>query len=165
MSEEKLYTLDEGHRYFGVEFNNRIFALLDKEQLNKEEQVELVSCAYASLMHWRSFSGCQLVNIQRGIYMLGKVHVAIEDKEKALEFAHECMIFTSKNKTEMKDFDLAYSHELMARASALNQDKESFKRHYTMLQNLMPQIEKEEDRKWLKQDMASGKWFGMDSQL
>lgn len=161
MSEEKKLTIDAGHRYFGVEFNNRIFAFAEKPKLTDDEKLEVVSCAYAALLHWQKFSGHQVVNTQRGLYMLAKAHVIVEDKVKAIEFANRCFDYTQDHQGDMKDFDIAYSHEMMARASALNGDAANFKKHYELVQDLIPKIEKEGDRKWLREDFKGGDWFGM----
>lgn len=67
MEESKKYTLDEAHRYFGVAYNNRVFALANRGGLTKEEALEIVHSAHASLQHWEKFSGHQKVNTQRGL--------------------------------------------------------------------------------------------------
>lgn len=161
MSEEKQLTVDQGHRYFGVEFNNKIFAFADKKDLSEADKLEVVSCAYAALLHWQKYSGHQAVNTQRGLYMLAKAHIIVEDKIKAKAFAQQCMDFTHEHLEEVQDFDVAYSHEIYARAAALNGDEATFKKHYEEVQALIPQIEKEGDRKWVVEDVKGGNWFGM----
>ena len=161
MSEEKKYSLDEAHRYFGVEFNNAVFALEQVADLSKDEKLEIVACAHASLLHWQKYSGHKPANTQRGLYMIAKAYVKVEDKLKALEFAQKCYEFTLANKADMEDFDIAYSHEILARAGVLNGSKELFQIHYDIVQALIPKIAQEGDREWLEKDVKGGAWFGM----
>ncbi len=37
-----------------------------KKELTEDDKLEVVSCAYASLLHWQKFSGHQAANTQRG---------------------------------------------------------------------------------------------------
>ncbi|MCB0510290.1 MAG: hypothetical protein KDC82_05970 [Bacteroidetes bacterium] len=158
--EEKKFSLDEANRYFGVEFNNAVFALYEVDDLSEAEKLEIVSCAHASLLHWQKFSGHKPANTQRGLYMIAKAYVKVEDKLKALEYAQKCFEFTQANKTELEDFDIAYSHEILARAGALNESKALFQMHYDILIKLVPNIAVAGDREWLEKDLAGGPWFG-----
>lgn len=159
--EEKLYNLDEAHRFFGVNFNNRIFKLAEKNNLNSEEKIEIVALAHASYLHWLSYSGHQKVNTQRALYMIAKAYVLIEDASNAMKYANQCLTYTKANIGDVKDFDIAYSHEIMARAAALENNETLFKQHYLMVKELMLTIENKEDLKWLEKDFNGGNWFGM----
>lgn len=161
MSEEKNYSLDEAHRYFGVEFNNVVFALDQVKDLSEDEQLELVASAHASLLHWQKFSGHKPANTQRGLYMIAKAYLKVQDRLKALEFAQKCYEFTQANKADMEDFDIAYSHEILARVGALHESKELFQIHYDFVQKLIPTIVNDGDREWLEKDVKGGDWFGM----
>ena len=162
MSEEKKYSLDEAHRYFGVEFNNAVFALEQVTDMGEDEKLEIVAAAHASLLHWQKFSGHKPANTQRGLYMIAKAYVKVEDKLKALEFAQKCYDFCQEHKADMEDFDIAYSHEILARAGALNESKSLFQMHFDIVQKLIPSIAKEGDREWLEKDVKGGEWFGMN---
>lgn len=159
MVEEKNYSLDEAHRYFGVEFNNAVFALFEVDDLSEAEKLEIVSCAHASLLHWQKFSAHKNVNTQRGLYMIAKAYVKVEDQLKALEYAQKCFEFTQNYLSEMQDFDVAYSHEILARAGALNGSKELYQRHYDKVLSLLPTIANDGDREWLEKDLKGGPWF------
>ena len=92
--------------------------------------------------------------------MLVKAHALVEVLAGAHKFALKCFNFATTHQSEMKDFDMAYSHEMMAKLGALLGDQERFDKHYTIVK-LIPQIEKEGDCKWLKEDLKGGNWFGM----
>ena len=159
--EEKQYSIDEAHRFFGVEFNNKIFQFAEKGCLSENEKEEIVALAHASFLHWLNFSGHQKVNTQRALYMLAKAYIVVEHKLKAKEYALKCYEFTQSFSTEMKDFDCAYADEIMARSAALNNDKINFEIHYKKVKESFVNIQNEGDLKWLKKDFESGNWFGM----
>ena len=161
MESEKKFSADEAHRYFGVEFNNRVFALGDKEQLTKEEALEIVNTAHASLLHWQKYSKYEKVNTQRGLYMITKAYVKVKNLDNAMHFGLLCIDFTREYKGEMQDFDLFYAKEIMARVYALKGDKTTFQRYYTAAKERLSEIKNPEDLKWAKKDFESGDWFGM----
>jgi len=101
------------HRYFGVHFNQKIWDYLEKESISKEEAYEMIDIAHASNHHWR-FAGT-IVNQQRGAYMIARVYLAAGSTDAAILYAKRCMDLTENNKEEMKDFDLAYAYEMLAK--------------------------------------------------
>jgi len=157
---QKTFTIDEAHQFFGIDFNNKIFILAEKEFLNADEQEEIVALAHASFLHWLNYSGHQKVNTQRTLYMLAKAYIVVEHKSKAKEYAEKCYQFTQEYKTEMQDFDIAYADEIMARSAALNRDENIFKKHCQKVEKSLLNIANPEDLKWLKKDFENGKWFG-----
>lgn len=160
MSSDKKYTLDEAHRYFGVENNNKIFAFADKESLTEQDKIDVVGHAFAAYMHWRSFSGHQAVNTQRALYMLAKAYVIVENKAEAADYAAKCLAFTNEHAKEVKDFDWAYCYEINARSAALNGDKKAFEQFNDQMEQAVAAVKDAEDLKWVKLDIASGNWFG-----
>lgn len=64
--------------------------------------------------------------------MIAKAYVVIEDKYNAMHFALLCVEFTLLHIHEMKDFDVFYANEMMARVATLNGDKAMFEKHYAI---------------------------------
>ena len=126
---KKEYTIDAAHRFFGVEFNNKIFQLAEKQNLSDDEKTEIVSLAHASYIHWLNYSGHKIVNTQRALYMIAKAYITIQDQSNSMIYALKCLECTKSFINEMEDFDIAYSHEIMARAAALNTNKILFNKH------------------------------------
>lgn len=159
MSEEKKYTIDELHRYFGVEFNNAIFGFAEKEHLSEEEKEEMIQTAHAAVLHWQKFSNATIANSQRGYYMVAKAYVKAGEKENALKYANLCFEITSKNGDELQDWDFAYAYEMKARTAAMNNDKETFEKFYTKAKEQEAKIKDPGDLKYFSQDFKGGNWF------
>lgn len=161
MTEEKQFTQDQAHRFFAVEFNNKIFALAEKESLTETDKERIIQLGHAALLHWQKFSGAKIVNTQRGLYMIAKAYVAAGEKENAIKYARMCFKTTFENESEMADFDIGYAYEMMARTAAMNNDKANFDKYYKLALTQKDKIKKEEDLKYYVQDLEGGNWFGM----
>ena len=159
MSEEKTFTLDEVHRYFGVEFNNAIFGFVEKENLSELEKEEMLQTAHAAVLHWQKFSKSTIANSQRGYYMVAKAFVKAGEKENALKYANLCFEITSKNENKLFDWDFAYAYEMKARTAAMNNDKETFEKFYKMAKEQEAIIKNPEDLKYFSLDFKGGDWF------
>jgi len=161
MPEEKQFTQDQAHRFFGVEFNNAIFALAEKETLTEEEKERIIQLGHAALLHWQKFSGTKIVNTQRGLYMIAKAYVAAGEKENALKYAKICFKTTFENESEMADFDIGYAYEMMARTAAMCGDKANFETYYAKALAQKENIKLEGDLKYYAHDLEGGNWFEM----
>lgn len=159
MIKEKKYTLDEAHRFFGVEYNNAIFGLADKESLSAVEKEEMIQTAHAAVLHWQKFSGSTIANSQRGYYMVAKAYVKAGEKENALKYANLCFEITNKNEEKLFDWDLAYAYEIKARTAAMNNNKETFNKFYTMAKEQEAKIKDPADLKYFAMDFKGGNWF------
>lgn len=160
MPEEKRYTQDQAHRFFGVTFNNAIFELAEKEALTEEEKEYIIQLGHASLLHWQNYSETKIVNKQRGQYMIAKAYVAAGEKENALKYAKMCFKTTFENEVEMQDFDIGYAYEMMARTAAMHANKADFEKYHEQATAQMQLISDEGDLKYYKLDLEGGNWFG-----
>jgi len=104
----------EWHRTLGIQANNSIWDLLTKEHRTADEDEDMVQRAYASMYHWSRAARRGPENVCRGEYMVARVQAAIGRGELALHHAQRCM--DAVESAGLKDFDLAYAHEAMARA-------------------------------------------------
>ena len=111
------------HRAQGITCNNSIWDLLGAEQTPERDE-ELLRRAYASVYHWARAARRVPANGVRGDYMLGKAHLAVGMPERALHYADRTMAGCVEH--GLVDFDLAYAHEIRARAlGALGRTDES----------------------------------------
>ncbi len=108
-------TLD--HKQIAINLNQQAWTLLDKEDRSPEENDEMLHVAHASLWHWLQV-GTQ-VNRQRGLWLVGRVHVLLGNAEAAMRYARQTMDLTETHQEDMADFDHAYASELLARATLL----------------------------------------------
>lgn len=158
---DQTYTLDQAHRYFGVEYNNAIFPIITQANPSPEAQSRAISLAHAALLHWEAYSGFKIVNKQRGLYMLAKAYLCANDALNAQRYAQQCFDISQAHSQEMQDFDHAYAHELMARVEALKGNQEGFKKYYDQATKLGNELSNKEDQKIFQGDMESGNWYKM----
>lgn len=152
-----VFTEEEAHKHFAVTFFNKIWPLLEKPFRTEEEERDMLFYAICSSQHW-SYVG-EPVHFQRGEWMLARVYTVLGKKEEALAHATKCLYYTEK--FALKDFDLAYCHEALARAYALAGNRAEFAHHFLLAENAAALIEEEDDRTLFFSDLSGGEWFGM----
>jgi len=145
------------HHYMGIEMNIQTWNLIGKEDRNEQDDVRMVNFAQASLYHWRKSHKYEPVNEQRGLWMLSRVHAVLDKGKKALSYANEASRLT--NELDLKDFDLAYSYEALARANAALDNKKECVKWLEKAQEASTLIQREEDKKHFISDLESAPWF------
>ena len=141
----------------GIEMNIQTWNLLGKENRNEQDDVRMVNFARASLYHWRKSHKYDSVNEQRGQWMLSHVHAVLGNGKEALSYANETSKITKKQ--DLKDFDLAYSYEALARANATLGNKKECAKWLEKAQEAGTLIQNEEDIKYFVSDLESAPWF------
>jgi hypothetical protein len=159
MSEKEHFTLEEAHQEFAKSTNGKVWNLLMKESRSPAEDQEMLEAAYTSAYHWRVV-GTPLHH-QRAEWMLAHVHTVLGNAEAALAHAQTCQDLTEANKSLMKDFDLAFAAEGLARAHALAGNQDKAKRYKDQARQLGDQIQDAEDKQIFDGDFESGDWFGI----
>lgn len=157
MLEEKKYTETEAHRLFAVNCFNQIWTLLGKKNRTEADNRLMEHLAHTSLYHWLQIG--KSINEQRGEWMLARVYTVLENKAQALQHAERCLKLTKEQ--DLKDFDLAYSYEAMARAHALNGNQKEYKNFFSLAEKAAMQIAEKEDREIFVSDLNSEPWFGI----
>ena len=157
MSDEKKDSLKEKHLQFAKSTNNRVWDLLEKADRSLADDQEMLLTVYASLYHWMNAGTA--VNSQRGFWMLSRVYQVLNRGEDAMEWALRCQEITDNKPGEMKDFDLAFAQEGLARAYAMTGSLDRAKHHYNQAVVLGQKIKDPEDKKVFVNDLSSGDWF------
>ena len=150
----------EQHHTLGIQLNNSVWKLLDKEGRSEKEDKQMLSFALASLYHWHHFDGFNPCNAQRGHWLISRVYAVLENGEKALEHAKICVDYTEEN--SQGDFDFAYSKEVIARAYAIAGDKEKAISYISEAIEAGKKIEQEVSRKFFYEDLKSEPWNGVE---
>lgn len=101
----------QNHKQFAVELFNQTWDLLEKADRSQMDTDRMIHSAHASRYHWE-FAG-DILNIQRGEWMISHVYAALKRVEPCLYHANRCLEITLEN--DIKDFDLAFAYEAMAR--------------------------------------------------
>lgn len=144
-------TLD--HKFIAIELNQRTWALLDKESRSAEENDEILHVAHASLWHWLQVG--KKVDHQRGLWLVGRVHVSLGNTEAAMRYARQTMDLTKAHQEEMADFDHAYASELMARAMLLAGEEHEAAALFERAARLGQLIDGEQNRKIFFSDLEA----------
>lgn len=160
MSQEEKLTVAEAHREFAKSTNSRVWELLEKKSRTQLENDELLYAAYASCYHW--FNVGPGVHQQRGEYLIAKVYMSLDIAEQALHHATRCLELTKQHQREMKDFDIAFAYECLARACAMNGAKDEGMRYYELATEAGNKIQDPEDKQIFDSDLESGNWYGLD---
>lgn len=159
MDEIRTYTIDEAHKYFAQSMNGRVWELLQKTVRSQADNDEMLYAAYACMYHWK-FAGTA-VHQQRGEWLISRVHVVLGHAVEALRHAERCFELTKANKDLMKDFDLAYAFEGLARAHAMIGEQRMAEEFFELARQSGNAIMNDEDRSIFMGDFESGEWYGM----
>jgi len=148
------------HKRLGIEFNNRVWDLLEKSDRTPSEDQELIHAAHASQAHWaKAGTG---VNAQRGEWLIARVYTELGRLEPALHHLRETERLTEQNRDALADFDFAFLEALQARIEALAENLAEAELHYAKAKRLGEALDTEEDRKIFFDQLKAGPWFGFD---
>lgn len=159
MDETKTYTINEAHKYFAQSINRRVWQLLQQPSRSPAEDDEMLHAAHACTYHWQ-FVGTA-VHQQRGEWLISRVHVVLGQGNEALRHAQRCFELTESNRDLMKDFDIAYAFEGLARAQAMLGDHRIAKEFLVLAEQAGETIANEEDKSIFMGDFDGGNWYGL----
>ncbi len=143
------------HRWFGVEFNNQAYGLLDDgltPDSPEADRLHALYTAYASARHWLEAGNA--ANEARGEYTIAKVAVAIGLPDVALRHAARCLALVTEHPDVMADWDAPFAHEAYARALALTGDTGAAKEHWARSEELAAAVADPGDREVLDMERA-----------
>lgn len=163
MSNQPQFDIDSAHHFFGVEFNNRIFPLLEKADRTEEETERMIALAYASTLHWSSYSKHSIANRSRGEYMISTALAYAGRKEQALHHAKRTYDIVFGNKSEMADFDISYALMALARAYAICGDGQKAEQYLIECRKSIEEIKDAEDKNIVVADLNSGPWSEIEN--
>lgn len=159
MENEEKFTLAEAQKKLAQLTNQRVWELLEKDRRTAEEEDEMILAAQTSLYHWGKVGTA--AHLQRGYWLLSHVFTVLLKPAQAVKFAQKCMGTTRANQAEMKDFDLAYAFEGLARAYALEGNKKLAAENYDLANKAGMAISDDEDRSIFMKDFNSGSWYSI----
>jgi len=159
MDQPKTYSETEAERFFAIKFFNQTWDLLDKPNRTTEEDNIMMDRAHASLAHWRT-AGTSL-HLQRGYWMLSRVHSVLNHTQPSLHYAQRCLDLTRQHPDLMQDFDIAFAYEAMARANAVAGETSQSNKFIKLAEKAGQAILDAEDRKVFIESFESGDWHGL----
>jgi hypothetical protein len=158
MAENGKFTLEEAHLSFAKSLNGEAWSLLEKNGRSKEENETMIHAAHASAYHWlKAGTG---VHHQRSEWLISHVYAVLGMAEPAQWHAERCTELTKQFSNELKDFDLAYGYEALARAHAAAGNREQTLQFIGLAKQYGEAIQNEEDRRIFLGDLEAGDWYG-----
>ena len=153
----------EAHHYRGIEMNQQVWKLLGQKDRDERDNRRMEHFALASLYHWEQSPKFAPINAQRGHWLLTRVYAVLARSNETLLHAEKCMSLTLE--LDLKDFDLAYAHEGLARAHASAGNTDKAKEQYRRAVEAGEAIAGDEDKTSFMGDLEGQPWFGMKVSL
>jgi hypothetical protein len=150
MSEEKKHS-EEEHKKFAVDLFNLTWSLLDKKNRTKDEDDKMIHAAHASRFHWGEI-GAPL-HFERGEWQISRAYSVLKRSEPALYHAKRCLEICKEN--NIRDFDIAFAYEAMARACAIAGNKIECEKYTKLAREAGEQIKKKEDRDYFFSELKT----------
>jgi len=143
--------LKEIHRKFAVDAFNKTWDLIDKTDRSQEEVDRMINTAHASRYHWE-IAG-EAVNIARSEWQVSRVYAILNRAEPSLYHAKRCLEVTLDN--GLKDFDLAFAYESMARAYSVAGDEIETKKFIIRAEEAGQMIKDQEDKDYFFSELST----------
>ncbi|MGD2101344.1 MAG: hypothetical protein PVG83_03850 [Acidimicrobiia bacterium] len=129
---------------------NHTWELLDRDELSREEQEEMLASAFAQQHNWYRVGtpknwAIADWQIARVAAVLGYADLARRFGERSLELAVE---------HDLGPFVTGFAHESIARAAAAVDDLETFTEHLELAKATLADIEDADDRDVLQADLT-----------
>jgi len=137
------------HRKFAVECFNNTWSLIDKLDRTPEENVKMVHLAHTSRFHWGEIGTA--LNFARGDWLISRVYAVLGQGENALTYANYCLQLCLEN--DIKDFDLAFAYEALARAYSILNNKAMEIKFLELAKKAGTKINKSDDKKYFFEEL------------
>ena len=144
---------NNNHHYMGIEMNNQTWGLLDKKDRSEQDNIRIINFAKASLYHWRKSDKYNVENEQRGQWLISHVYAILGKSDEALSYAKETLKITEDN--NLKDFDLAYAYESMARAHSISENIDESEEWYKKAKTAGDLMASDYDKEYFFVDLNS----------
>jgi hypothetical protein len=139
------------HKKTAINLFNGVWDLMEKNERTSEEDFQMIHKAHASRFHWGEVGGP--VNLSRGEWQISRVYAVLNRPEPCLVHAKRNLDIVLEH--DIKDFDLAFAYEAMARAYSLCGDTVSKERYMKLAEEASTAIDKDADRDILLQDLGT----------
>jgi hypothetical protein len=118
------FDLAQANRWFGIEFNNAAWDLLEAPSRTADETERMLRLAYASCLHWESVG--TPANEQRGLVLLAMAHAVAGLGPRAAALAERCLAVGKVHDNLLTPFDRAAAAACVATAMRSNRDSAGF---------------------------------------
>lgn len=139
------------HKQFAVKLFNQTWDLIEQDERDQADDDRMINAAHASRYHWEIAGTGE--NIARGEWLISRVYALLHRTEPCLYHADRCLKVTLKN--DLKDFDLAFAYEAMAKASNLAGDEMETAKYVTLAKDAGAKISGPDDRKYFFSELKT----------
>jgi hypothetical protein len=112
------FDLAQANRWFGIEFNNAAWDLLEAPSRTADETERMLRLAHASCLHWESVG--TPANEQRGLVLLAMAHALAGLGARAVALAECCLAVGKVHDGLLTPFDRAAAAACMSTALRSN---------------------------------------------
>ena len=141
---------DSQHTDLAKALFNRAWTLLDTVGRSPAQDDEMVAVAHASFWHWLQVGDER--NFERGHWQIAGYCAAAARGPESLHHAHMCL--KSCQQHDHVAFDLAFTHEGVARASIACDAMDDARSHLKQARTAGGCITSDDDKQWLEQNLA-----------
>jgi hypothetical protein len=142
--------LQTWHRTFAPIAFNHTWALLDLDDLTREEEEDMLASTFAQRYHWYEVGTPRHQAIAD--WQVSRVLAVLGYAELALRFGERSLTVCQAN--ELDAFVTGFAHEAIARAAADVDDIETFTEHLEAAKEKLAEIEDPEERDLLESDLS-----------
>ena len=141
----------EWHREQAVSCFNKVWELMDKKDRTYEEDIEMIHLAHASRYHWQIVG--KPLNWARGEWQISRVYSILEMGESALLHGRISLDICKRN--NIKDLDLAFAYESLARAHSILNNHSKSGNHFNYAKEAAQQIANPKDKEYFLNELHS----------
>lgn len=138
-------------RQLAVDLFNGVWRLLEREDRDTADDDRMLHMAHASRYHWGEVG--EPVNHSRGEWQCSRVYAVLGRAEPALHHARRGLEICQEH--AIKDFDIAFAYESLARAHAVAGDREQAREWTERALEAAGAIAEADDRELLLSDLES----------
>ncbi len=136
-------------RQMAVDTFNQAWTLMEMETRTPEVDDELIATTHASRYLWGLIG--EPVNLARGDWQISRVYTVLGRAEPALHHARRCLQILEDN--GIGDWDLGFAHEALARAHALDGNRNKAMQHLELGREIAATVKDEADGAWLIENL------------
>lgn len=144
-------SLQEWHKKQAIDNFNSTWDYIDKKDRTKEDDINMIHTAHASRFHWGKIGTA--LEFARGEWQISRVYSLLGMPESALYHANYSLELCLDN--DIKDFDLAFAYEAVARSYMTAKNEEQMKKYLILAKEASENINKEEDKKYFLSELDS----------
>ena len=145
MSEHDL--IQKHHRDFSSAAHNQAMDILYSEEQSSDEIFSLMELTHAAHWHWMQREDKTPQNVSVALWALSRAYSANGYAERSLQYALDSLA-TIESENLLPSF-YGYCNEALARAYALNGNKDAAEEHYKRALELSEQIPTAQAKEWL----------------